>query len=139
MENVFLGELDLSQVASRIGWEFLTLGRGKLGVSPKDTAEHAIVLCSAVQAAEALVSGTAIGDTPAIDNIPATRRRMLLAEGGRRALSVSRLRKIRDFAFMHNDVIQGIANGSRDATPSDVDKLRQHFALLSLSLAEVGL
>lgn len=133
------GDLDLSQIASRIGWEFLKLCRGEVRISSQELAKLAQALSEAVQAAEALVAGAEAEDLPGSNSIPASRRRMLVAQAEKREVSTLRYEEIRKYATTYDEVIQDVASGKREPTTGELDELREHFAVLSVVLAEAGL
>lgn len=135
----FYGEPDLSQLASRVGWEFLKLCRGETRKPPTEVAKSALNLCLAVEAAQALVAGKDIEDIAAVESISPVRRRMLIAESARRDRDISRYEAIANYAFRHRDVVENIASGKREPNPEELEQLREHFASLSLILAEVNL
>jgi hypothetical protein len=133
------GQLDLSQIASRIGWEFMKLSRGEVRMPSQEVAKLAQELFQSLQAAEALVAGREVEDFPGINNIPTLRRRMLVAEADKRDVSISTYKAIRKYALKQDEVIQDVASGKREPTTDELCELREHFALLSLVLEEAGL
>ena len=135
----FVGELDLSQIASRIGWEFMKICKGQVRKPPTEVAKLAVELYSAVKAAQALVNGKLTTDIPGVDKIPLVRRRMLIMESAKRDANVSKYEAISKYALKHSDIVQDIASGKREPTSDELEQLREHFGSLSLVLAEAGL
>ena len=135
----FVGELDLSQIASRIGWEFMKMCKGQVRKPPTEVAKLAVELYSAIEAAQALVNGKLTADIPGVNTIPPVRRRMLIVESTKRDANVSKYEAIRKYTLRHSDIVQGIASGKREPTSDELEQLCRHFGSLSLVLVEAGL
>jgi len=140
LESPFYGKPDLCQVASRVGWDFMRLSRGETGTTPAaEVAKRALDLCRAVEVARALVGGKDVQDATAFETIPATRRRMLMAERTTAGHDASRYEVIADCASRHKPLLESIALGKRHPDHEQLELLRRHFASVSLVLAEASL
>jgi hypothetical protein len=135
MSVSFNSELDPSQIASKVSWE---LCQGDAMQLPT-VAQIALDLCQTVEAAGAVVSGQDVEEIPAINTLSTARRRMLLSEGRKRDVDVSKYQAIASYACRYNSILQDITTGKRKPSQNDVEQLRAHFATLSSILVEADL
>jgi hypothetical protein len=130
--------LDPSQAASRVSWEFMNLCQGKSEYLPQ-IATAALNLCQSVEAAGAFIAGKSDEDVPAINALPAARRRMLLSKGLKQKANLSKYKTIAGFACKYNDVLEEMKLGKRELSQDELEQLRTHFSHLSSILVEADL
>lgn len=133
------GDLDLSQIASRLSLAFLRWGRQGTNQSPPEVAETALTLCEAVETASAIAAGEEVSDQQGWEIIPVQRRRTLLAETLRKDSNAAGYKALATYACRHNDALRQIASGSHEPKGEELEELREHFSRLALLLADVNL
>jgi hypothetical protein len=138
---IFYGELDLSQTASKVSWEFLKLCQGETKKPATEVAKIALKLCLAVNGIKDLYAGKYkyIEEVPAINSIPTATRRMFLAENRKKDTNITKYKAIASYACKLKSVLESIASGEQRPTADHLEHLREHFASLSLILSEVDL